>query len=586
MKRRIWIALAFAAGFAAAVWAVSEIDSQHQQTSSLMPDGALLYLEAKDFRGLLNDWSQSEEKRTWLKGDDYAAFSRSRLFERLSQAQDEFSTTANIPADDSLLSSIAGNQSALAVYDIGNLELVYVTRMDEHAVEATPLWQVRGKFEQRTEGTAQFYVRHDTQSNRTAGFAARDGWLVLGTREDLVAGVLDRIQAAHAHSISEEDWFADALKLPTSPAFDLRMVLNLEKIVPSPYFRSYWVQQNISEMKQYRAALCDLHRSKDLYREDRYLLRKTGAAATATGDVQTLAALAPTDAVWHAATASPGSGRVLAALRDNFLDLSPAQAHAMSAAPAAAPADNAGNAAMLEERIDVAPVIAQQRDPYRSLRALLDGAQPAAMLEIDTTRAEQNDMFVNLEPAMVIETQQTWDETAVKIAISSALRPGLTASDLGLEWTKNTSPSGDYSGLDGRVPLFLATREKRLFVSTDASLMEAMLARQQKAAQARTDGVTYASVFLHSPREQKNFRKLADRLDHAAHSTATNGQADASGGDGADGQAPPFFSGNVASLSRMFRNVAMESIEEKDQGAQILQTVVYQWQRVSTADKR
>jgi hypothetical protein len=45
------------------------------------------------------------------------------------------------------------------------------------------------------------------------------------------------------------------------------------------------------------------------------------------------------------------------------------------------------------------------------------------------------------------------------------------------------------------------------------------------------------------------------------------------------GQAPPFFSGNVASLSSMFANVARESIEESDQGAQVTQTVIYQWQR-------
>jgi hypothetical protein len=39
------------------------------------------------------------------------------------------------------------------------------------------------------------------------------------------------------------------------------MTLNLAAIVRSPYFRSYWVQQNITEMKQYTAALSDLYRT-------------------------------------------------------------------------------------------------------------------------------------------------------------------------------------------------------------------------------------------------------------------------------------------------------------------------------------
>jgi hypothetical protein len=575
MKRLIWIAIAFVAAAVAAVWAMEQIETQRLQPASLMPDGALLYLEAKDFRGLLKDWNESEEKRTWLKGDDYAAFSRSRLLERLSQAQDEFSTAAKIPADDSLLSSVAGKQSALALYDIGNLEFVYVTRMDETAAEATPLWQTRSKFEQRTEGAAQFFVHHDSQSNRTAAFAARDGWFVLGTREDLVAGVLDRILGTHAHSLPDEEWFADTMKRATGPADDLRMVLNLEKIVPSPYFRSYWVQRNITEMKQYRAALCDLHRTAQSYREDRFLLRKANISARSSGDVQALAALAPEDVVWYGAQASPNNDDVLSEMRENLLDMKPAQSRTAWSAPAAVQAENAGSASMLEERIDIAPIIVQQSDPYQALRGLLASAQPAGVMEAYSTTTAQNEMFVNVDRAMVIEAAQDWDEANVQNAVASALRPGLTASQFGLQWKKTTGVSGTFAGIDGRVPLYAAVRAKLLFLTTDAGMMEGLLARQQKAAPAHADGMTYASVFRHSPREQKTFRKIVDRLDSAGHTSGAQGD----GTDGAgDGQTPPFFSGNVASLSRMFRGMTMESIQEKDDGAQVSQTVVYQWQ--------
>lgn len=576
MRRLLWIAIACAGVAAAAIWAISQINAQHPPIAPLMPDGALLYLEAKDFRALLKDWNNSAEKRTWLEGDDYAAFSRSRLFERLSQAQDEFSTTASLQADSGLLSSIAGQQSALALYDIGNLDFVYVTRMDENAVQATPLWQVRSKFEQRTEGSAQFFAHHDAQSNRTAAFAARDGWLVLGTREDLVAGVLDRIQGTHAHSLADEEWFADAVKQATGPVDDLRMVLNLEKIVPSPYFRSYWVQRNITEMKQYRAALCDLHRSAQAYREDRFLLRKPNAQAAATGDVQALANLAPEDAIWYGAQASPNSRDVLAAMRENLLDLAAAQQRGTFSAPTAAATDTAGTASMLEERIDVAPAIAQQSDPYQPLRAELDNAQPAEVLELYTTRTTPDDMFVRIERAMVIEGQQNWNQQSVQSAIATALRPGLTASHLGLEWKENNSAVSNYFSIDGRVRLYFAVHEKDLFITTDAKLMEQLLARRDKSAQPRNDGVTYASAFRHSTREQNICRKLVNRLDGTAHAASTAGQPEDSP-DNAEGQAPPFFSRNIGSLSRMFKDVVTESIQEKDQGSQILQTVVYQW---------
>ena len=577
-KRLLWSATATIA-LGVVLWGIAQVVPSHSDLPSLFPDNALLYIEAKDFRTLLQDWNTSEEKRVWLKGDDYSAFSRSRLFQRLSQAQDEFSAAASIPTDSNLLSSAAGAESALALYDIGNLQFVYVTRMEQARIEATPLWQVRDKFEQRTEGSAQFYVHVDQQSNRTAAFAARDGWLILATRDDLVAGVLDRLQGAHPHSLPDEPWFADSIKQATGSAGDLRMVLNLEKLVPSPYFRSYWVQRNITEMKPYRAALSDLRRARENYREDRILLRNPSANATSSGDVQPLLALAPDDAVFSSAQASPSADIVLTELRENLLDLKPTRQQAgWSAAPAAINTENAGSASMLEERIDVAPVIVVQSDPYQPLRAMLAAAQPSAMLQVYATRSASDQMFVAIDRAVVLQSTSSWNESDLQSAISTALRPGLTASQLGIEWTQRTGKNGEYSFLTGQVSLYMAVRDNQLFLSSSESLLDALLSRQKAPAHPQAaGGITYAAVFSHTAREQQLFRKLVNRLDTAGHSNTAAANSDAEG-DSADGQTPSFFSGNIASLSRMFSRVDRETIEERDRGAQVTQTVVYEWQ--------
>lgn len=576
MKKSLtWSAIA--AALAAVLWAAAQIVPAHTDLAALFPDNALLYLEAKDFRTLLKDWNTSAEKRVWLQGANYQGFSRSRLFQRLSQAQDEFSAAASIRPDNNLLSSVAGSQSALALYDIGNIEFVYLTRMDQAQVEATPLWQVRDKFEQRTEGSAQFYVHQDQQSNRTAAFAASNGWLVLSTRADLIAAVLDRLQGAHPRSLPDEPWYADALKQAIGPADDLRMVLNLEKLVPSPYFRSYWVQRNITEMKQYRAALCDLHRTPQSYREDRVLLRKPGATATASGNVQPLLVLAPDSAVFTSAQASPDPERVLAELRENLLDLKPEQMRVAWSAPSGVAQENAGSASMLEERIDVAPVIVAQSDPYKPLRTLIAAAQPAALLKVYTTRSPQDEMFVSIDRGIVVPAASPWNQDAIQNAIANALRPGLTASQLGVVWVQHFGTSGNYSALDGQVPLYLAVRENQLFVATSESLLNALLSHRNPSAQSKPDGLTYAAVFRHTPREQQTFHKLVSSLDTANRSNNSAPTPDDDAQDG-NGQTPPFFSGNIASLGRMFVHVERESMQEKDEGTQVRQTVVYQWQ--------
>src|ERR1017187_5502890 len=81
--------------------------------SGLFPAGAFLYLEAKDFGGLLADWNGSAAKRAWLTSANYQEFSRSRLFLKLGDAQTEFAAAAGVPPDYAMLGSVAGANSAL-----------------------------------------------------------------------------------------------------------------------------------------------------------------------------------------------------------------------------------------------------------------------------------------------------------------------------------------------------------------------------------------------------------------------------------------------------------------------------------------
>src|SRR5665213_875931 len=88
-----------ACGVVFAVGAIENTASPTAQLPALLPEGALLSIEARDFSSLLKDWNASQEKRSWLLSDNYSEFSNSRLFNRLSQAQTEFSAAAGLPTD-------------------------------------------------------------------------------------------------------------------------------------------------------------------------------------------------------------------------------------------------------------------------------------------------------------------------------------------------------------------------------------------------------------------------------------------------------------------------------------------------------
>lgn len=571
MKRFVWVAgiALLLTGAAAGAYYAAEA-SAPPQIASLMPEGALLYIEAKDFHGLLGDWQSSAQRRTWLASDDYQDFSRSHLFSRLSQAQDEFAAAAGVPTGMDLLEKAAGSQSALALYDIGKLEFVYVTRLPQQDAENTPLWQARGKFEQRSEAGNAFYVREDVQSQRVAAFACKDGWLILGTRQDLVAGVLDRLQSPATRQLATEGWFAAAVHRASASPGDLRMVLNLDKIVPDPHFRSYWVQSNIAEMKQYSAAISDLYRTPSVYREERVLLRRAGSAPAATGDVASVTALVPDNAGFWSAQASPDPSRLADSLRRNLFELNASAVAGASDAPPEAVAPVAGSASDLDVRIDKAPAIEQQADMWQPLRALLESAQPTAVLELGSTGPARNDIFTPIQTAAVITAAHPWNEQEVTDAIAAALAPRLTAARLGVAWQKHASAAGDYLSLNGQVPLCVAVRDTQWMIASDSSLLERMLAR--RATGTTGSGVTYSADFHHSA-ERDHFVALSSLLDRIGNRGRADGQAAKS-----DGEAPAFFSGNVASLSRVFAQVSEERIDEKDLGDHVTQTVTYQWQ--------
>jgi hypothetical protein len=266
MKRALILAAVFAVALAG--WAAYQAAAPAPQPlAKLLPPDALLYLEARDFGALLGEWNASPVKTAWLKTDNYAVFSRSRLFLRLQEAQKQFAAAAGLPPDMKLATEIAGQQSAFAIYDIGKLEFVYISRMPAAKSMQTAIWQLRSKFEPRNAGGAAFYVRTDPESKRVVGFGATDDFLVLGTREDLIAGAMALVSHQTGRSLADAEWYVKSVAAGPKQVGDLRMVLHLAEIAQTPQFRTYWIQQNITETRQYSAALVDLYRTATEYRE-------------------------------------------------------------------------------------------------------------------------------------------------------------------------------------------------------------------------------------------------------------------------------------------------------------------------------
>ena len=533
--------------------------------SSYVPSGALLYLQAKDLSSLLADWNRSPQKQAWLGSSNYEVFSRSRLLLRLNDAGKQFAAAAGLPPDMNFMSQVAGTESALALYDIGKLQFVYITRLPSANAMQNQLWQTRAKFETRNAGGATFYMRRDPESQREVEFAVHENYLLLATREDLMASALQLMAGGKDSTVEAESWFAQSVAA-AGPVGDLRMVLNLEKIVPSPYFRSYWVQQNISEMKSYDAAVSDLFRSGKEYREERVLLKKAAGTVTIKGpgeEVSDLVRLVPAGVGLYEARLCPSIDPCLDTLKTKILSPRSGPAPPDQLAPQAQlTSGETGSSFDLETRIDQAPASDRGNDEGTiELKNLLQKSQVNAVLHIQSTERDPAGVFVKIHSAIALSGSSDWDETASRNALTTFLRPSLTTSQLGMVWKQATG----YYELDGLHSLLTAVRGKYLIVSDDPALMSGMLANVNRQSDLKP--AVFVAEFDHK-RERDNFARLVTVVDRPD----TN-----PGAIPGNERQPQFLSENIASLSSTLAAVSSEKIVVRDAGDKILQTVTYQW---------
>jgi len=566
-----------------AVWAAVPTTAHKQVLAGDLPPGALLTIESPDFTSLLHTWNASPEQTAWFKSANYSAFANSRLFGRLGDAQGEFEGVAENKAGFSseFLRQVAGKESIFAWYDISRLEFVYISHLPAGQTAKVDLLQQRGKFSRRESGGDSFYVKTSASSGaddagpsspRTVAFATRGDWLILGTREDLVANTLLLMQQQDSNtsqsSAATEGWYSAAEAAGPAKHGDLHMLLDLQRITATPAFRSYWVQRNVSDTRQYRAAVVDLYREPHSFREERVLLPNASVNDVPTQpDLAAVEALVPARAGVYRATALPRPEDALATLDEKLLTRSTSSVVESTAAPAAdLSVSQAGSESDLETRIDtVSPKPEPASAATAPLLATLQAAGLSSMMTIDRTDPPAaGALFVPIRSAVILRSTNPWDSNQLQTALLTALRSHLTIGTLGLAWT----PAGDgYLSLGATHPFVLFVDGNTAILANDATLMNDILTRRQTPS-------TLIAGFRHT-QERADFGRLTATL---AYTNAPANPGPTPNPTPDAGQSPDFFAGSVGSLSSAFRALATERLVERRDGPLTHQTVVYTWQ--------
>jgi len=215
------------------------------------------------------------------------------------------------------------------------------------------------------------------------------------------------------------------------------------------------------------------------------------------------------------------------------------------------------------------------------LRGLGDAAHVQSMLEYSAAEpvkaGEAGAVFLPIHTAVVLNAVGAWNQGALQQSVVAAIAPQLSVGGSGLAWKAQKQGKTAWAELTGMQGLALAVQGKVCVMASDEATLLRVLAAGQTAARAPMVAETVAGFDHRSEREPfLRLAKLLDRNDKPAQ----------------DGVTPPFFSGNMASLSDTFQDLNSETFTQSAGGnvsesaagnvsaeKVVHQTVVYRWHR-------
>jgi hypothetical protein len=527
-------------------------DAGSDTLSRYVPRGSVLAVEVHDFGALLDTWNTTPEKATWLSSDSYASFSRSKLFLRLKEAQGEFAAATSLPIDLAQLEAIAGGESVVALYDVGELRLLYVTELSRSIALETALRQSRLNLEPRRAANIDYWVHTDAESGRELAFTVADNRLFVATAATLLGQALELHANQGAGGLIDEPWYP-----AHGPRGDVRLIENLRTLLRSPHFRSYWIQGNITELSAYTSGVADLFLEPQGIRENRRLVRSSQADSVEESALAELTAIAPADAPLHRSWNNPTSDAVVDLLAQKLL--SPGAGGGTTRSQTTAPRQHViprigGD---VEARIDMAPSTVSRSTLNRQpIQALIDGAALRGLLHVQSSTSGVG--LVRYPSLVGVLAASAWNEAAALAAIQSSVQGTWSTSGIGTQWQSR----GDHYGLAGLRDLFCAVRGDLLLVSDSEGLILAALANSA-SDQPTPDQAIYRARFRHAS-ELDNYSRVMSHLDYldGRNPLQTPRQ-------------PSLFTDTIGSLGGVLNGVDTIEIERFDRGAYIEESVLY-----------
>ncbi len=253
--------------------------------AGVMPRGAMVYVQASDLSALMKTWLASPVRSQFYDSASFGEFEKSHVYLKIQDRKKDFEAAIGVGLDEKRLAELSGRASAVSIYDIGKLELVFVTEIPRARAIASALFKQAPQFSERSADGTSYYVRDVTTDggrlNQQFCFAYVEDKLIVTTTEGLMIRAVANAKVTGADSLSS-DVVGLAEQATGFAAHDVTMWLDQVRLNRNLYFGSYWIHHNTEgALANIENGLIDLKITREGMNEQRWF--KMGIGGTGLG---------------------------------------------------------------------------------------------------------------------------------------------------------------------------------------------------------------------------------------------------------------------------------------------------------------
>jgi len=574
-----------------------------------LPRGALVYAQFQNLPELIKQWDQSQLKDRYLNSTNYQQLQHRHLALKLISRWEEFNNAVGFPIDLSAIGSSTDGAAAVGIYDIGQLDLLFVAPISDEKVALTQFFKSKDQFEETetSDGIAYYVQKVEADRGRqkqVLAFATLNGRFLLGTNEKLFLRALANIKSrATKDSIADDPAFK-SLSQKVTPHFATVWVDQL-RLNSDYYFKHYWLMQNVEELKNIRAGIFDLDRQESKWIERREFLTTARAerrnSAMSTAELRQLYSRTPDDAPFvklqSLTNDSTTSGKVI---RDTLLD-SPVEQDSSTRSwswnsyssddfyPISdddfdsydryAYLDNSYDTtindpydARITDRVEpgVNPMAAELEHQFLAgLQNVLSPARPSAVAVATTPHVTQGPLFAEFRRVAIFNLQSPGNlrRELLEQTVAQGAQSRLTVVNSGsqLEWESHSEAGLNWRSLD--LPMLgweicYALKDSMLILSNSNEMIKEVLQSHEKKQLSATADIDELTI-IRLDRRKESLDDIVNVLDADAIEHQQRGSsADANSIKGSQ----EFFSGNISSLLDVASEVSHIEIKRRSVG--------------------